>query len=61
MSFPVMTSPPPDFLSSRSCNVFSPLEFCLPLALSRRCSRNELQCTRVGVAKCATLTLLPLR
>ncbi|CAF1925099.1 hypothetical protein HID58_064662 [Brassica napus] len=27
MSFPVMTSPPPDFLSSRSCNVFSPLEF----------------------------------
>ncbi|CAN7098260.1 unnamed protein product [Brassica rapa subsp. narinosa] len=27
MSFPVMTSPTPDFLSSRSCNVFSPLEF----------------------------------
>ncbi|XP_013583788.1 PREDICTED: transcription factor SCREAM2 [Brassica oleracea var. oleracea] len=27
MSFPVMTSPPPEFLSSRSCNVFSPLEF----------------------------------
>ena len=27
MSFPVMTSPPPDFLPSRSCNVFSPLEF----------------------------------
>ncbi|CAN7020269.1 hypothetical protein BRARA_F00825 [Brassica rapa] len=26
MSFPVMTSPP-DFLPSRSCNVFSPLEF----------------------------------
>ncbi|KAG2268022.1 hypothetical protein Bca52824_062577 [Brassica carinata] len=26
MSFPVMTSPP-DFLSSKSCNVFSPLEF----------------------------------
>ncbi|CAH8382902.1 unnamed protein product [Eruca vesicaria subsp. sativa] len=27
MSFPVMTSPTPDFLPSRSCNVFSPLEF----------------------------------